>query len=68
MRRFSVEVTEDTGVSLRRDVETGETPCRGVTLGESTLDLNPFCGETLRSNLSLIFNVAILAGKLSSCV
>lgn len=47
-------------------VATGETPCRGVTLGESILDFDCFCGETLRSVRSLIFNVAIRAGNVSS--
>lgn len=58
-RRFNVEVTDDVLVSFRREVATGETPCRGVTLGESIVDLVFFCGEILRSFLSFIFNLAI---------
>ncbi len=52
--------------SFRRDTATGETPCRGVTLGEASVDFDCFCGEILRSVLSLIFNVAIRAGNVSS--
>ncbi len=61
-----MEVTDEV-FSFRRVVATGETPCRGVTLGESSVDFDCFCGETLRSFLSLIFNVAIREGNVSSC-
>lgn len=58
-RRFNVEVTDEELLSFRREVATGETPCLGVTLGESNVDFDWFCGEILRSILSLIFNVVI---------
>jgi hypothetical protein len=53
------EMADDEAVSFRREVDTGETPCRGVTLGESIVDFDCFCGEILRSFLSLIFNVVM---------
>lgn len=52
-------MTDDGVASVRREVEAGETPCRGVTLGESRVDFACFWGETLRSFRSLIFNVEI---------
>lgn len=66
IRRFELDVADDVDISCRRELGAGDTPCLGVTLGESTVDLvAAFFGETLRSSLSLIFNDAIRDGNVS---